>query len=131
MVEKLESSLGRSALRSFVELAKFDHLIFKFEVYKVCLGISDRRPDEFASHRNCRLGKWYYEGEGQRCYCRLEGYAALEQPHQDVHHHGREAVQLYRAGNPEAGARSVRAMEAASRRVLDCLEKIARDSEAA
>jgi len=129
MVGRLEGTVSRSALRSFVELAKFDHLIYKFEIYKVLLGLSDKSPGDFASHQGCRLGKWYYEGEGRQCYSGFAGYAEMERPHQDVHLHGRQAVQLFRNGDMASSSREVAAMEAASQQVLDCLERLARARE--
>lgn len=70
----MELAVAGSALRSFCELAKVDHLIYKFRVYKVLLGLSTETVSDFASHLECRLGKWYYEGEGHACYSRLAGY---------------------------------------------------------
>ncbi|MBS1190968.1 MAG: methyl-accepting chemotaxis protein [Rhodocyclaceae bacterium] len=129
MLGNLEQTVARSALRSFVELAKFDHLIFKFEIYKVFFGLSEKKSEDFASHQGCRLGKWYYEGDGRNCYAQFDGYRDMELPHKDVHLHGRQAVQQFRAGNLAAGAGEIAAMEAASKQVLDNLERVARDGE--
>jgi len=126
---RMEQAISTSALRSFTELAKLDHLIFKFEIYKVFMGISEKTADNFASHQACRLGKWYYEGEGKECFSRLEGYREMESPHTDVHKYGREAVAQCRAGNFGGGIESIRAMEAASASVLTCLEKMALQGE--
>ncbi|MCU7809248.1 MAG: hypothetical protein KZQ73_15465, partial [Candidatus Thiodiazotropha sp. (ex Semelilucina semeliformis)] len=38
---EMESTISSTALRSFVELAKLDHLIFKFNIYKAFWGLSD------------------------------------------------------------------------------------------
>ncbi|MGB8517529.1 MAG: methyl-accepting chemotaxis protein, partial [Gallionella sp.] len=55
---QMEGTISAAALRSFVEVAKIDHILYKFEIYKVFMGISNRAADSFASHTNCRLGKW-------------------------------------------------------------------------
>ncbi|WP_026686410.1 methyl-accepting chemotaxis protein [Azovibrio restrictus] len=123
---KMEFAIAVAALRSFTELAKMDHLVFKFEIYKVFIGVSDKKPEDFANHCMCRLGKWYYEGEGKQCFSRLDGYAAMEKPHIAVHQHGREAVQKLYAGDFQGGTDSVARMEAASMDVLECLERMAR-----
>ncbi|WP_303786106.1 methyl-accepting chemotaxis protein [Azovibrio restrictus] len=123
---KMEYAIAVAALRSFTELAKMDHLVFKFEIYKVFIGVSDKRPDDFANHCMCRLGKWYYEGEGKQCFSRLDGYAAMEKPHIAVHQYGREAVEKLYAGDFSGGADCVARMEAASIEVLECLERMAR-----
>jgi uncharacterized protein YukE len=131
MLSQLENTVGKSALRSFVELAKVDHLIFKFEIYKVLLGLSDKNADDFASHQLCRLGKWYYHGEGHEQHARQPGYAEMERPHEEVHRHGKEAVTRFYAGHRTQAAASVKSMEEASRQVLACLESIAQAGEAA
>ena len=62
--KSMEGTISASALRSFVEVAKIDHILYKFEIYKVFMEISDRTADSFGSHTACRLGKWYFEGDG-------------------------------------------------------------------
>ncbi len=122
---KMEFAIAVAALRSFTELAKMDHLVFKFEIYKVFIGVSEKCPDDFANHCMCRLGKWYYEGEGKQCFSRLDGYIAMEKPHMAVHQYGREAVEKLYSGDFQGGAECVARMEAASMDVLDCLERMA------
>jgi hypothetical protein len=121
----MELAIASAALSSFAELAKMDHLIYKFEIYKVFMGISDKSANDFASHTGCRLGKWYYEGEGKACFSKLDGYRDMEAPHKDVHAHGREAVNLFAGGDFGAGVESLAKMESASTGVLTCLERMA------
>lgn len=125
----LEGSIAASSLRSFIEVAKVDHLIFKFEVYKIFMGISNIQASDYASHTGCRLGKWYYEGEGKECFSRLSGYKEVEQPHISVHRHGREAIELFYAGDLEQAADALEKMESASMQVLQELDRIAISGE--
>jgi FtsZ-binding cell division protein ZapB len=126
---RMEGAIAASALRSFVELAKVDHLIYKFEVYKVLLGVSEKQAGDFSSHTMCRLGKWYYEGEGKECFSRLPGYREIEDPHIAVHRHGVEAVQHFRAGDYSKAVAMIERMEASSLTVLQNLEKMAASGE--
>lgn len=126
---ELEGAIAASSLRSFVEVAKVDHLIFKFEVYKIFMGISDKRADAFASHTACRLGKWYYEGEGRECFSQLHGYKELEAPHTGVHRHGKAALDHYYAENLELALTELEQMESASMQVLNELDSIAVNGE--
>ncbi|WP_131112288.1 methyl-accepting chemotaxis protein [Sulfuricystis thermophila] len=121
----MTQTIAATALRSFIETAKKDHLVFKMEIYLVFLGISDKNPEDFASHTTCRLGKWYYEGDGKACFSQLSGYGAVEAPHVLVHQHGQTAVQAYRDGDYAKGLAELGAMEAASREVLQHLETMA------
>jgi archaellum component FlaC len=113
------------AHKNFVELAKVDHLVFKFEVYKVILGLSKKTVDDFASHSKCRLGKWYYEGEGRELFSQSRGYKALEQPHMEVHKFAREALGCYFASNEDECAELLTHMEHASTAVIGGLDRLA------
>ena len=125
LTRQMEIAIGGSALRSFVELAKLDHLIFKFEIYKVFFGLTDKRADDLAHHTGCRLGKWYYEGEGKRQYSQLPGYREIELPHKEVHAAGKEALVRLAAGDIGNAVKAVARMENASLRVIAGLEKMA------
>ena len=127
--KQMERAIATSALRSFVELAKMDHLIFKFDVYQVLMGLVQKQPDELAEHSGCRLGKWYYEGEGKACFSRLDGYRSMEDPHVQVHRCGREALALHREGDLAGAVDAAARMEEASRGVLACLERMAANGE--
>ena len=126
---KMEGVISSSSLRSFIEVAKIDHILYKFEIYKVFMGISDRNADSFTSHTACRLGKWYFEGEGKECYSKLDGYAAIANPHQAFHQHGKDAVAAFHAGEPLHGMEFVAKLETASMEVLSALDRIAAAGE--
>ena len=125
LARKIEQTIGVSALRTFVELAKLDHLVFKFEIYKVFFSLSEKTADDLALHTGCRLGKWYYEGEGRTLYAHLDGYRAIEAPHKEVHAAGKEALVLFRSGNVREAVRAVARMEKASIGVVEGLERMA------
>lgn len=126
--QRMTHTIAASALRSFVETAKTDHLLFKLEIYRVFLGLSDKQAEDFASHKVCRLGKWYYEGDG-KAFFRLPGYAELEPPHRRVHSHGQAAVAALRAGDELRGLDELGQMELASMEVLNHLETMAVSGE--
>ena len=125
----MEGAIAASSLRGFIELAKVDHLVFKFEVYRVFMGISDKSPGDFSAHTACRLGKWYYEGEGRECFSKLPGYREIEPPHIAVHRHGVAAVEDYRSGNFSGALNNLQQMEDASMTVLEELDSMATSAE--
>lgn len=88
------------------------------------IGISDKRSEDFASHKACRLRQWYYEGDGKTCF-QLDGYQAMETPHQQVHQFGREAVAKLLDGDFSGGTQLLTRMEEASQQVLECLNRMA------
>ncbi len=127
--QHMTQTIAATALRSFVETAKKDHLVFKMEIYRVFMGVSEKNADDFASHTACRLGKWYYEGDGKGCFSQLPGYTAVEPPHKRVHAHGQAAVRAYRTGDFETGLTEIGEMERASMEVLNHLETMAKAGE--
>ncbi|MGE5472476.1 MAG: CZB domain-containing protein [Bacteroidota bacterium] len=118
----MEEVIAASALKSFVELAKVDHLVFKFRIYIGLFDLESVDPRQVASHQTCRLGKWYYDGEGQACFGKLPGYRELEAPHVDVHKFGIAALDAKIAGDMESMLKHVEAMENASLRVIQSLQ---------
>jgi len=126
---QMEGTISAAALRSFVEVAKIDHVLYKFEIYKVFMGLSERSAESFDVHTECRLGKWYYEGEGRDCFSKLDGYREVENPHKAFHEHGRTAVTAFRSGNPQSGLEMMAKFEADSMAVLDALDRIASAGE--
>ena len=129
VAQRMERTIAVAALRSFVELAKIDHLVFKFEIYQIFMGLSEKRPEEIATQTTCRLGHWYYEGEGRTRFAHLDGYRAMETPHIEVHRCGRAAVEAYLAGDFVAGIAAIEQMEQASAGVQEGLERMAQHGE--
>ncbi|MBI5889494.1 MAG: CZB domain-containing protein [Nitrosomonadales bacterium] len=125
LAQNMEGTISAAALRSFIEVSKIDHILYKFEIYKVFMGISERTAESFSSHSDCRLGKWYSTGEGRECYSKLDGYADVANPHQAFHQYGKDAVAAFQAGEPLRGMELVAKMEADSMEVLGALERIA------
>ncbi len=125
----MEGTIAAAALRSFIEVAKIDHLVYKFEIYRVLMGVSQKSAGDFAPHTGCRLGKWYYEGEGRADFAALPGYAEMEMPHKQFHDAGLASLAAWQEGRMEECFERIAAMEEASMRVLGCLERIATSAE--
>ncbi len=121
---KMEDVIAGSALKSFVEVAKVDHLVFKFKIYLGLLGLEDVRPSQVATHTSCRLGKWYYEGEGKEGCSKLPGYREIEAPHIEVHRHGVLALEAQLQGKTAEILTHVDAMEKASAAVVSHLQQM-------
>jgi hypothetical protein len=123
--KRMESTIDASALRSFVEVAKIDHLVYKFEIYKVFMCQSEKKLEDFADHTRCRLGKWYYEGNGKQQYANLPGYREMEGPHQRFHNAGLAALRAHLDGDFTRSFAAIDELEAASMEVLSALDRIA------
>lgn len=75
--------------RVFCGLAKLDHVVFKNNLYGMVFGLNSF---DITSHKNCRLGKWYYEGAGKENFANTSGYRALESHHASVHAEANDLV---------------------------------------
>nr|WP_269203859.1 methyl-accepting chemotaxis protein [Chromobacterium paludis] len=125
----MEKAVASSALRGFCELAKLDHIIFKFRVYKVLLGLGQEHAGDLPSHHDCRLGAWYYEGEGRACFSQLNGYKEIEAPHVRLHELCKKILQEHHDGNHGGLPAMVQEMEHLSAKVLAGLERMAESGE--
>ncbi|MFC4849410.1 CZB domain-containing protein [Vogesella sp. GCM10023246] len=109
---------------SFMEVVKLDHIVFKLDIYKAFIGYHELQAEQVASHRHCRLGKWYYEGRGYH-ECRGSAqYAQLEAPHEKVHELGRQALQAFHDADFSRATRALHDMERASSEVMDVLTQL-------
>jgi len=126
---KMEQTITASALRSFVEIAKLDHIVWKFSVYRIMMKLSNTPANELSKHTHCRLGKWYFEGEGVDCFSQLPGYREIATPHQTVHEQGALAVESFYAKDVGKTLAALNSMELASMDVLNNLETMVQAAE--
>jgi methyl-accepting chemotaxis protein len=90
------SQINRAQDFSFTALVKVDHFLFKQNGYRV-LHQGPDSPEARAirtDHRGCRLGTWYYEGQGAEMFAHVPSFNQLEAPHAKVHQSIQEAVSL-------------------------------------
>jgi hypothetical protein len=119
--KNMYSVITHSTADAFLQTVKMDHVVWKLDVYKVMLGMSDKGPEDFADHTMCRLGKWFYQGEGAEKYATQSAFKQIEGPHIYVHSHGLEALQAHKAGDSARALRAITVMENASFKVVDAL----------
>ena len=117
-----------SALRAFCEVAKVDHLLFKLRVYKVLFGLSTETAADFANHTTCRLGQWYYQGEGKN-NCHLHGYKEMNEPHLALHKYVDEVLTCHASGDRQGVVKAVQGLEQAGAKVIQALEQMATAAE--
>ena len=124
---QMHDIVGRTAASSFIETVKLDHVVWKTEVYKAMSGLSKKGVADFADHKQCRLGKWYFEGDGRQLYAGSAAFKALDEPHKAVHQQGLEALRHMAANDCDKAIDALARMEEASRRVIDGLGRLGAD----
>ncbi len=116
-------TISHNAAGAFIESVKLDHVLYKLAIYQVLAGQSDKSPDDFASHHHCRLGKWYFEGDGRQL-AGSPAYRQLDEPHATVHEAGVRALRAREAGDTEACLVALGEMEDASDQVIALLDQL-------
>lgn len=118
---RMEQAISSSAILSNVELANIDELELKLEVYKVFFGISNLQPEDIPDEQHCRLGQWYYTGDGRDLFGDMQSFSAMEAPHKAVHDQAILAIRHYRHGELERALEALNAMEHANLTVMSGL----------
>lgn len=122
---EMTSRVNASNDRVFVSLAKLDHLLWKVNTY---LSVLEGKPVfEFVDHHNCRLGKWYYQGEGNRRFARKPSFRSVENPHSQVHRATQQVFSFLADGHgadDERIIRTIESMESASEGVFRALDHL-------
>ncbi len=106
-----------------LELAKADHLLWKQRVYGVVLGKERIDPASVASHRECRLGRWYY-GPGRERWSDHPAFQRLERPHEELHQLARQAAEAMNRGDRRAAEEAYQALERCSEEILSLLGEL-------
>ncbi|MCP4493760.1 MAG: hypothetical protein GY820_41635 [Gammaproteobacteria bacterium] len=115
----------RAAKDSFLRTVKMDHVVWKAELYEAVLSISQKSSNEVADHTQCRLGEWYYTGDGKQLYANNHSFKSLEEPHKMVHQSGITALNAFHQGEEQAMLDALQSMEVASLKVMSLLDQLA------
>lgn len=124
LFQRMEQAISSSAILSNIELANIDELELKLEVYKVFFGISNTMPEDIPNEEACRLGQWYYSGDGREIFGQMQGYSAMEEPHKAVHDQAINAIRHYRNDELELALNALNAMEHANHTVMQGLNRL-------
>ena len=118
----LESNIIQSE-RDIIQIAKTDHLLWKWNIYNLVLGLTNITKDDVRSHDECRLGKWYHSKLDDDI-SRLEPFQKLDQPHRQVHELAKYAIEQYEIGNIGEANDTLKRLEEASKEVIEYLEQL-------
>jgi len=124
MAKTMSKVISTASLSTFIQTVKLDHIVWKVDVYKALRQDSPKSHADFADHTQCRLGHWFYEGEGKRLYSELSEFKQLEQPHSVVHQAGKQALKAKAEKDNDKVVESLNKMEQASMQVFEKLNGI-------
>lgn len=109
--------------KDIIKIAKTDHLLWKWKVYNVLLGLETLNHEEVASYKLCRFGKWYYSSLPENITSQA-AYVQLEQPHKDVHEYAKKAIKLYEKGDITHAQQAFEDLQKASEKVIRLLAEL-------
>lgn len=121
---KMYNTITKTSYASFIQTIKLDHIMWKTEVYRYVHQQSDKSIEDFASHHQCRLGQWYYQGDGHQCYSQINAFKALEAPHQAVHESGAAALVAFSQSDFDVMMQQLTVMENASEKTISLLGEL-------
>ncbi|WP_454917394.1 methyl-accepting chemotaxis protein [Xanthobacter sediminis] len=111
------------------EMAKIDHVLFKKRVVDALMQHAQWHANEVPDHQHCRLGKWYEQVDIPEIR-RLPAFAALVEPHRQVHAAAQLALRLHEENRPDEALEALGTLNAASHEVQRILDALAADLEA-
>ena len=126
-IKNFYNNIGSASDRVFMSLAKLDHVLWKVNTY---YSVATRKEQfKFVNHHNCRLGKWYYEGDGKERFSQSPHYKDLEAPHATVHNGTKHVFELIKehANDLQKIYDALSEMERGSDGVFSTLDQILRD----
>jgi len=129
IIEKSFNSLYHAADRVFMSLAKLDHIIWKVNTYLSV--IEGKEVFNFVDYHSCRLGKWYYEGDGKKSFSKVLSYKDLENPHSGVHNATKHIFDMIKKSPEDIKEieKHLMAMEESSKKVFEVLDKILHEKD--
>ncbi|MFA6629700.1 MAG: methyl-accepting chemotaxis protein [Sulfuricurvum sp.] len=129
LMRKTFINTEHTAERVFMSLAKLDHIVWKVNTY--LSAITGKEQFAFVDHHNCRLGKWYYEGEGAEFFKKTSSYTSLETPHSIVHNSTHKIFDLMKTESigSERLVKVFEEMELASNGVFATLDQMLQEKQ--
>ncbi|HBZ83827.1 MULTISPECIES: methyl-accepting chemotaxis protein [Brevibacillus] len=109
--------------KDIVRVAKTDHLLWKWKIYNMFLGLEHLNASEMGSHHTCRLGNWYY-GELSAQVRNNPIFKKLEEPHRMVHAYAKQAVEQYQAQDLAGAQQTYLLLQEASSEVVSLLSRL-------
>lgn len=120
--QHMQHVINMASTRAFLDTVKLDHAVWKNGVYEK---LAQQEYDCYVnSHQECRLGKWYFEGEGAASFSHLTHFGRLNSPHEMVHRSGKEALSCGLEGDINGLTQHINSMESASEDVVSTIERM-------
>lgn len=109
--------------KDIVRAAKTYHLLWKWRIYNMLMGLTTVDASQVSSHEGCRLGQWYHSDLPESIK-RNPAFNKLDASHKQVHYYAKEAAEQYQKGYLDSSYESLQKLEQASEVVLSLLSEL-------
>lgn len=119
---RMQQVIHSAATTSFLNTTKLDHAVWKNTIYRLIDQQHFHEPVN--GHTECRLGRWYFEGQGAELFAQQPGFRELDGPHKRVHESGKAALHARQQGNIKEMVEQLKTIESASMQVVHCIDRL-------
>lgn len=109
---------------ALLQLSKADHILWKWKIYNMFLGLEKIHPKDVAAHTECRLGKWYTNPKTYEQLGHLPEFIELDTNHEAVHIYAQKAAEHFQIGQISKAEDDLRQIEQSSSIVLSLLNAL-------
>lgn len=106
-----------------VESAKRAHVMWRARIHNLLTGKERIDEKEVVSHRDCKLGKWYYSLQGS-AMATSQTFDDLGKRHEEMHKAVRHTVALYNKGDAAEARKSAEEVYRLSEVVVGLLDRL-------
>ncbi|ARN73500.1 methyl-accepting chemotaxis protein [Oceanicoccus sagamiensis] len=123
LARHMQLVISSSASGGMVQTVKTEVIVWKLDVYRVVLGLSDQSIDELSDYSGSYLWQWL-KGEGAELSANLPSYGLLEPPFLEINRLGIEALNYKALDDQETALRALQNMENASGELMTILTRL-------
>lgn len=109
---------------ALLQLSKADHILWKWRIYNMFLGLETINPEDVSSHHDCRLGQWYNDHQTIERFGHDQAYIELERYHAQVHESAKAAAIEFNDHQIARAEQHLQTLEEASNNVLHHIDAL-------
>jgi chromosome segregation ATPase len=122
--DQMKRVITQASYASFVTTVMMDHIDWKQGIYQRLQCDDENVTNDIVDHTQCRLGKWYFEGEGKNTFSHLKSFVSMDGPHMAVHENGINALKANQVKDRNGTIQYLQNMEDASDQVQNMLDQM-------
>ncbi len=123
LARHMQSIISSSAGGGLMHAIKTEIIVWKIDVYRAVLGLSSQSADELSEYSHSYLWQWL-QGDGRELSGSLPSYHKVEEPFQQLHRLGVEALNYASVDDQDTALRALQNMERASGELMRVLSSL-------